>query len=405
MLGRPGRLGGSPINLGAAVLVPDQAVFPNPLATIDMRPDTGSYFGGPQSLANVFSTGQGNLMRSYIAGVNPSYSEQSDGSIKTFTTTQALRPVTGGIRINLDHTNIVVSPRDFTNAAWVKDAGVTAAKNQTGRTNVANSASSLTWTVDDATVTQTIVLAASVRAQYCDAKRLTGAAPLEWSKDGTNWFTVPLDKPRFLGIGRYKLYNGLTDTNPSIRFRSKAGNSFLLDFVNNDNTGGVEADVCGANARAWGDRLSAQSVDNSPLFALTMQNEFAMFVEWWQRRDDPLAGLFRSDGHMNLTSCTSTGITWGGASFGVPRIAPDDGVFLAQYRNRLCFWRQADGKVFGSLNGADPVQSGTVAINGAATHWDILTNGAQIATAWGAFSRLWGGTTLPTTAYAKGISA
>lgn len=104
----------------ASNAVPVDARFPALYATVDMRPSTvrsvatDKYYGGPQSEGNIFSNGQGNLLRSYITNTSPNCCENKDGTIKTFSsTTAAVGPVLGGFRLNSNHTETLTAPTRF----------------------------------------------------------------------------------------------------------------------------------------------------------------------------------------------------------------------------------------------------------------------------------------------------
>lgn len=124
--------------------------------------------------------------------------------------------------------NRAVAPRDLTNAAWVK-ANATATLNQIGREGSANTASLLTFTADNGTVTQAITNASILRRLYFDVKRVSGTDPLEFSFDnGVTWYSIT---PAGTGWNRAKS-SLQTVTDPAIILRGKNGNSFVLDFIN-----------------------------------------------------------------------------------------------------------------------------------------------------------------------------
>lgn len=387
----------------------DQSIFPNGLAAADMRMSTSEFYGGPQSLANISTNGLGNLVRQYITNLQPNYSEKADGSIQSYTTQTAIRPLAGlGVRVNFDHTNAMVSPRDFTNAAWIKSDGlITAVKNQIGRTGGANTASLITFGATG-TISQSVTVTSTGRQISLDAKRVSGTDPLEWSLDGVSYSNYDFSSPRYLGISR-NVKNDLTPvTTTGFYLRCLTGNSFLVDFANNCETTsglGMEGDPVQSNLRSWAERYSFQSVDVSPFFTIAAEAQWCFFLEWWQCRDDPLCGIFRSDGHMNMSTDSVNGITGGGVRSGTPRICPTRrDLFNPIYANRVMMWRLPSGvfKICG--NGADPA-TGTLALNGGMTHFDAITNGAGSATTLGGFNRMWAGRTIPTDAWAKAMTA
>jgi hypothetical protein len=90
-------------------------------------------------------------------------------------------------------TNLALSPRDLTNAAFVK-VNCTAAKTATGTDGVINSASTLTATAANATCLQTITSASANRITGCFLKRRTGTGVINMTQDnGATWtpITVP----------------------------------------------------------------------------------------------------------------------------------------------------------------------------------------------------------------------
>jgi hypothetical protein len=78
----------------------------------------------------------------------------------------------------------------LTNAAWAK-TNVTAAKTATGIDNAPNSASTLTAGAADATILQTLSLAAAARSFSAYVKRRTGSGNIYITRDGgTSWTDV-----------------------------------------------------------------------------------------------------------------------------------------------------------------------------------------------------------------------
>lgn len=84
---------------------------------------------------------------------------------------------------------LLTSPRDFTDAAWVA-VTCTKAFTATGIDGVANSASTLTASGAAATVLQTVVSAAVSRTFSVFVKRRTGTGTISISQDGVAWTDV-----------------------------------------------------------------------------------------------------------------------------------------------------------------------------------------------------------------------
>lgn len=131
--------------------------------------------------------------------------------------------------------NRALHNRDLTNAAWVKGATMTAAKNQTGVDGSANGASSLTGGAVLATNTalQAIVLASSSRVQSTWVRRLVGTGTIEMTTDGgTSWVAITA---RITTAWNRIDIPAQTVTNPSVGFRITTNtDSIAVDYVQNE---------------------------------------------------------------------------------------------------------------------------------------------------------------------------
>ena len=86
--------------------------------------------------------------------------------------------------------NLVASPNDLTNAAWTK-TNMTAALNATGPDLVLNSASTITATAGNATVTQAITQASTNEQASIFIRRVTGSGAVNMTIDnGATWTAV-----------------------------------------------------------------------------------------------------------------------------------------------------------------------------------------------------------------------
>ncbi|MER9205215.1 hypothetical protein [Mesorhizobium sp. M0771] len=370
---------------------PVPLAFPAANAVHDLDFAGFQYFGGAQPETNSSSV-DGRFFRGYVTGVSPSFYEETDGSLRTFTTTSACRRTSRGLAINHDHTNIVVAPRDLTNVAWVKGSGVTAAKNQTGRTKVANSASLLTFTADG-TCLQAISSTSVARRMYVDIKQITGTDPLELTMDGTTFTAKTINAPRYNGIGRYSL-PAQTLATYSVGFRGKAGNSYLIDFANVDESE-YEQDPVSTNARAWRDRAAAYVVDGSPL-AIFADNETTQvyFFEYAQRRD---GALIASDGDLQISSNAAGVYALGlGPTVNKPGFSDERLLVL----NRVMAWRSPTASGL-CLNGGPVVTGPGFTPDGSLTHWDLGTNGAANLRIDGRITRFFTSRTIPSVAQAR----
>lgn len=85
-------------------------------------------------------------------------------------------------------TNNMIQNRDFTNAAWTATT-MTVAKDQTGIDGAATAASSLLATAGNATVAQTVTIAAVNRPFSVYVKRITGTGNIDLAQDGASFTT------------------------------------------------------------------------------------------------------------------------------------------------------------------------------------------------------------------------
>lgn len=86
-------------------------------------------------------------------------------------------------------TNSLLHARDLSNAAWVK-VNCTGVKDAVGSDGVTNSASTMTATGANATVLQTIVLAAAARSYSVKLKRKTGSGTVSICRDGVTFTDI-----------------------------------------------------------------------------------------------------------------------------------------------------------------------------------------------------------------------
>lgn len=131
-----------------------------------------------------------------------------------------------GLLIEESRTNRLLWCRDATQTAWTKTS-ITPAKDQTGIDGVANAASSLTATADNATCIQTITLASGSRTGSVYLKRLTGTGVVQVSLDGTTYSTVDLSSTEWRRI----VLSG-TVTNPVVGIRIVTnGDAVAMDYA------------------------------------------------------------------------------------------------------------------------------------------------------------------------------
>ncbi len=352
-------------------------VFPATFATYDLDFANSQFFGGTQPDDGTNSS-DGRFFKAEIVNAQPNYIEKADGSLRSFTTTSRVRFSTGGLWMDgQDRTNRVLRNRDLTNAVWVK-TNCTALKDQTGRTNVANSASKLTATADSATCLQSITLSSLTLKGYVEAKRITGSGTLEMTMDnGSTWTNIPLDAPIYNGIGRYSIA-AQTLANPTVGFRlGTSGDSFLIDFVELSDNMPEYSPIATTTAavKGWRDRNSAYDTDNTPLIPYLRDRSIRIiFMEYAQRQNGGL--ITASTGTIIQSSSTGVQVFSAAATSGnVPTFATSPRLTEL---NRVMAW-QTPTETGVCLNGGDIVRASGAAPNGAMDHFDIGTNGSGSA--------------------------
>lgn len=142
----------------------------------------------------------------------------------------------GGVKTHLLEklaTNIVLFPRDMTNAAWVKTS-MTPTKDQVGLDGTPNSATRLTAQAANATVLQAITLGSSLRSQEAWIRRNSGIGIVEMTMDnGVTW--TSLGTPPAGGPFVKVTIPNQTLANPTVGFRlPTSGSEVIVDFVQNE---------------------------------------------------------------------------------------------------------------------------------------------------------------------------
>lgn len=140
-----------------------------------------------------------------------------------------------GVRSTPAQTELLLFNRDLTNAAWTA-TNVTVAKNQTGIDGAASAASSLTATLANGTVLQTLTRGSANRISGVWVKRITGTGTINMTQNGgTTWtaITVP---------GSYSQVASVipvaTLANPVIGFQIVTnGDAIAVDFVSHREMG------------------------------------------------------------------------------------------------------------------------------------------------------------------------
>jgi hypothetical protein len=114
----------------------------------------------------------------------------SDGHFSSFAANTA-RITDLGLLVEQASTNKALWSNDWTNAAYVK-VNVTAAMDQVGPDNAANSASSITATSNGGTILQTVTEAATTNTESVYLKRITGTGAITLVQNGVSGTTCTL---------------------------------------------------------------------------------------------------------------------------------------------------------------------------------------------------------------------
>lgn len=147
-------------------------------------------------LALDFTTGVLDPRITFTRSLNTATRVNSSGFIETVNANLPrfdYDPVTlaiKGLLIEEARTNYALYSNDLTNAVWVA-TNMTTAKTATGPDNVANSATTITASANNATILQTITDASNARITSCYIKRRTGTGVINMTQDnGATWTAV-----------------------------------------------------------------------------------------------------------------------------------------------------------------------------------------------------------------------
>lgn len=391
-------LGGFGLTRGGGAVQFSMASFPAGTALYDMDFVTPQHFGGTIPAGS----NSGTLLRQQIVNTQPSYMENADGSMSTFSVTSSVRRTSKGlVSDGQSRTNKVKAKRDLTNVNWTA-SGITPLKNMTGRTNVANSASRITATAPNGTILNSYVLAATQDMNaFFDAKRITGTGTLEWTYDNSTWTAVDIDAgvPVFGGWARYQVPTqaAMVANTYSLGFRiATSGDAFGIDFVDANEIAveysPISVTTTGSD-KGWFDRPSAYDTFSSPLQVyLDTAPVRCIYAEFAFRR---AGGIVTASGgtilNVRLTDMQAFGgvVTTGNA----PIIATSPR--LVQL-NKVIAWQTATQTGICLNGGAIVTASG--AAPSAGDHWDLLTNGSASASIDGRCTRLIFFSAVPTNA-------
>lgn len=336
------------------------------LSLYDLNFADNTYKGGAMDFNDPYNNN--NLYRPYV-NYQARLDLKKDGSY-IINPANRMKRTDLGLWSLQERTNYVLWNRDLTNAAWAK-TNITATKNQTGLLGVANSATSISATTNNATITQSITLSAT--QLFCSAfvKRLSGTGTLEMTMDGgTTWTTVTTTA----SWARVNIPTA-NISNPVIGFRiGTSGDSFAIDFaqIENGNTVGSPQETTTASVTNARDRTAAYSANTSHNFPDFMSGGgLGFYLELSAARLEE----FFTIGTDSSPSCIS-GVKVDGSVY-LKNFSTPAGVFVRGLGtvNKIAGYLNLDGKAAIACNGVIATATGQSLITGM-THTDLCTNGS-----------------------------
>lgn len=381
--------------VGAWALIPS-LVFPSNVAAIDMDFVNSQFFGG--TLPDASNNDDGRLLRQQIIGTQPNFLEQSDGSLKTYSVTSAVRRSNlFGIYCGIDFTNQDLQSRSFNNASWTA-VGCTVAKNATGRTGAASSCCTITLTATTATLTLPVSGDATtqLRIAQLEAKQTVGSGgTIALSIDSAATFPTltvkALNGAGALGFSKYRFAAGQLIASPQkqIKITGAINDVWVFDFSETLDSGTTNPNdivsfeqppiaTTTAAVKVWRDRPTSGMAGyigttiSSPAAVFMQGAVQAHYFEFWYRRAASsiiasAAGVQVSIDAVN--GCTGFGLQTGSSN--VPVITTD---LRSPIKNKLMIGQSA-GESFIALNGTIVTGAGGSQAN-SSDHDDWDTNGA-----------------------------
>lgn len=343
---------------------------------IDFKAGTAK--GGLQPYGN--NTQDGRLFRD-PNNVTASFLPDATGTFVAIASSGLRRTTAGHFGYPSSGTSVIKQNRDLTQTSVWTASNVTALKNQTGITGVANSASSITATATNGTILQAVTLASSNMVFSVDVKRLVGTGTLEMTVDnGTTWTVITGITTAF----QQKYIYQAAVTNPTFGFRiGTSGDSFAVDFCMHtvpSNSINIPPQYRYATTSATvftsQSRPNAAVGDSSPLITVA-QGAFGFY---WQGRSERATGCFVITGSTNVfCSVQSTG-AGGAIQFsdgpGVSKTA--DGAWRVGLSNlnKVAGYVTAGGAIKVACNGLLGSAGTGATLETALDHFDLGTNGA-----------------------------
>ena len=171
-----------------------------------------------------------------------------------------------GLLLEPARTNAALQAQDFTQAAWVK-TNITAARDVVDLRGLANSASRLTATANNATVLQSITAASATRITSFYLRRITGTGTVEITQNGgTNWTALTL-------TGDWQRFSipFATITNPQIGIRiGTSGDVVAVDAaqceIGTFPTSPILSEGTALTRQADGGTIAISATDRATLF-------------------------------------------------------------------------------------------------------------------------------------------
>jgi len=227
----------------------------------------GKAFYGPSALARVLTT----------FSTPTHYSLGLDGQLylipaNTLDYTAMPAGACRGQLLEEARTNVVLYSRDLTAGAWTA-SNITTAKDQVGPDGVANSASRITATADNATILQGTTLASSARFLTAYLRRLAGSGLVYMTLNGgATWTAVTVSS-----LWSRVSIPSLTLANPSVGFKlATSGDAIAVDLVDNENGAFATSPIATADAAVL---RAASAAQLSPaLSGITLQGPLAAKV-------------------------------------------------------------------------------------------------------------------------------
>jgi hypothetical protein len=223
------------------------------------------------------------------------YCTRGDGTMVLMGNNEPRREARGLLIESASTGNLVSAPRDLTDASWTK-SNVTVAKTATGPDGVANSASRVTATSSNGTVTTALVIASAKRSSSMRIRRVSGSGPVFVTR---NNFTAETDVSASLSTTTWVWVRA--DCNGGITERSfdRAFNGIPNCAVASNMTSTLANPVVGVKLSTSGDVVEIDFVqDEASDFATSPQAGFTRAAETFSAT--PFVAQFPGAGELSI---------------------------------------------------------------------------------------------------------